>query len=1575
MKFLYNSITLFLLLVTISSSAQNIIYVDSNALGSNTGDSWANAYYHIQTALSNFSPGDTIWVAEGTYYPVFDRTGYQFGSNEYKTFALPDKCVIYGGFAGDETSLEEREWREHPVILNGDLGTTGSYSGNCYNIIYNPDTAYVDGFSIMYGSAIANYSTEYGYGGGIKNDGQLQVKNCLILANQALNGGGVFTKESSSLTLENTIIADNGVNYTGWGPSGYGGGLSAETTSEVTITNCVIYNNTAYWGGSGINTFGTCNPVITNTIIWNNVIDAGTLSYCCIPDSTGNGNINDDPMLMDPDNYDFSLQRESPCINTGNPVSPNDEDGTRADIGAIPFEHDTIDLGIIEFDFLEKEKLTGNQDVTITIKNYGTETITSVDIGWSVDGSTQTPLAWTGSLALRESKDSVLLGNYNFTHDVHTVSAWIIDPNGKADEYTQNDTLVKTKFFCDSIMSGTYTIGTTGKYSNFGNAVEALCNCGIDDPVYFDVADGLYYEQVTLNPVPGASLSDTIVFASTSGVAKNTLLFYQPADELQPYTILYDSADYISFKDMVIGTRGRSFGKAIGFLNGATNNNIFGCGIVGDDTTETIIYCNSNSGYANSYNTIKRNYILGGHYGIYWRGKGSAYSDYLLIDSNYFNNYVYLEYHRYTELRNNYFDISEDNTWNSHLFTTLYSMDLLLDGNYFIKRNRRNYNALNFAYTSGSPKMINNIITGDENYLVYVGIASNSLDLTNNTIYQYNITEGIPLVLSADGSDLYNNNIVNASRNVAIWFQAEPNTTNSDYNNIYSAGKYIVGVGSTGYKTIEDWNAAKGIDGNSVSAYTGFMADTLMYTFVSVLDSAGTNTVGVNVDIEGKPRDPDYPDIGATEFITPGPASGTFIVGSSPSANKPTLQQMIDSLAMVGVKGNIEIQIEQGSYNEQVVIPQIYGLNDSCRLKITSLDGDSSSVIFDYDLENHQDFVFCLNGADYIDIEKLSFQSLDSTYSKNLYIKNYANHNTIKNNSFFAPQNDSYNQLDDALVYCTGYSHNDNLFENNLFVNGSSGIAFYKDYDDADTTYNTDIIIKRNKFIDQYQYGIYSNDFYPVIIEANYFNARDWGTDYTAFLFMDIPFAGTKITNNIIDIPRRFPIKTYNCDSMDFVHNTIRMLDGYGPQFSNTPVCFMNNIIANGTDRSLLEADTSLLNENYNMYYGPAWDFETNKLRLGLGDSSFYANPKLTGDVVLTPGSVLVNNVGFPFPELTSDYMGNTRGSRPDLGAVESNYTYVLDDVIECAYNIAELDAGEGFDTYFWSVDSTSRTIHIDSSGIGMGSETFSVDVAFRGNSYSDDFTLYFTQPSISLGNDIFACVGDTLILDAGDGGDTYAWKLNPWTLLGEERYLTVTQSYTNLTATLTDTLTGCESTDTIGVAIQNGPQSVYMYVREYSNRYLEIESYDENVDSVLWYIDDALVKSVKIDKSGSQPYGDTLTVSGSGTYEAVVVAENGCTKSPDPYVYTSIELIVSENNAFYIYPLPAKNDLNIQSDLSGQFELSIVNMEGKIIQNKTANITRDANYILDISAINAGMYFLYIKGENISQVLKILVE
>jgi hypothetical protein len=115
-----------------------IIYVDTDATGADNGTSWTDAYVFLKHAISEAQTGDQIWVAEGTYKPTeqsctgdmdcTDGNGTCVGSlcewptPRTKTFGVINGVEWYGGFAGTEATLAERDLSMgFETILSGDV--------------------------------------------------------------------------------------------------------------------------------------------------------------------------------------------------------------------------------------------------------------------------------------------------------------------------------------------------------------------------------------------------------------------------------------------------------------------------------------------------------------------------------------------------------------------------------------------------------------------------------------------------------------------------------------------------------------------------------------------------------------------------------------------------------------------------------------------------------------------------------------------------------------------------------------------------------------------------------------------------------------------------------------------------------------------------------------------------------------------------------------------------------------------------------------------------------------------------------------------------------------------------------------------------------------------------------------------------------------------------------------------------------------------------------------------------------------------------------------------------------------
>ncbi len=252
------------LIVTIPCSA-DIIYVKEGGTGS--GTSWAGAYGKLQDGLSDADPCDVIWVAEGTYYPIYD---YGLGIGDRgKHFRMKNGVGIYGGFpdTGDP-DMDDRDPNRYVTILSGDIGIGGNDSDNCYHVFYHPEglplkpNAVLDGFTITGGNA--NGSGEHRKGGGMYNDSSSPiVTNCTFGGNSAYYAGGGMFNHDSNPNITNCTFSDNSA-------IGFGGGMANIDKSSPVLIDCTFSQNSAINCGGGMDNYFKSSPILTECIFVDN---------------------------------------------------------------------------------------------------------------------------------------------------------------------------------------------------------------------------------------------------------------------------------------------------------------------------------------------------------------------------------------------------------------------------------------------------------------------------------------------------------------------------------------------------------------------------------------------------------------------------------------------------------------------------------------------------------------------------------------------------------------------------------------------------------------------------------------------------------------------------------------------------------------------------------------------------------------------------------------------------------------------------------------------------------------------------------------------------------------------------------------------------------------------------------------------------------------------------------------------------------------------------------------------------------------------------------------------------------
>jgi parallel beta-helix repeat protein len=252
-----------------STAYAAILYVKTTGNDANPGTSWAAAKKTVQAAITAANAGDQIWVAAGTYNEHI--VNKQVGE-------VAVNMAIYGGFAGGETSLSERNIDANLTVLHG------TNNGIVVTIKWaaGRDTR-IDGFYITGG----NKSTTPGDpGGGIHMTASAPtIANNIIKGNLSYGIGagisiwGFRTRpdlEAEYPLIVNNKIVDNFIYE-------FAGGGIGIVGSSPEIRNNVIARNQANQNGGGICMWRNSAPVIANNFIAanaSNILDGGsTMNY------------------------------------------------------------------------------------------------------------------------------------------------------------------------------------------------------------------------------------------------------------------------------------------------------------------------------------------------------------------------------------------------------------------------------------------------------------------------------------------------------------------------------------------------------------------------------------------------------------------------------------------------------------------------------------------------------------------------------------------------------------------------------------------------------------------------------------------------------------------------------------------------------------------------------------------------------------------------------------------------------------------------------------------------------------------------------------------------------------------------------------------------------------------------------------------------------------------------------------------------------------------------------------------------------------------------------------------------
>lgn len=243
MRHVFALATMLLATLSVSVVGQQIVFVDSDAPPGGNGVDWSSAFDDLQDALAAAPDSSEIWVAEGVYTPGPP-------GDEVSTFTLRSTIGLYGGFAGNETARDQRDWQLHETVLSGDVGRDDIYGGGQWNIVTGNSEHVVtadgvDATAILDGFVVEAGHSAHAAGAGLYSlSGSATIRNCRFDHNVAgFSGGGGAYVGNGHVTFASCSFIGN------WSHLLEGGGLYIGTGGTVTATDCTFANNTATGSG------------------------------------------------------------------------------------------------------------------------------------------------------------------------------------------------------------------------------------------------------------------------------------------------------------------------------------------------------------------------------------------------------------------------------------------------------------------------------------------------------------------------------------------------------------------------------------------------------------------------------------------------------------------------------------------------------------------------------------------------------------------------------------------------------------------------------------------------------------------------------------------------------------------------------------------------------------------------------------------------------------------------------------------------------------------------------------------------------------------------------------------------------------------------------------------------------------------------------------------------------------------------------------------------------------------------------------------------------------------------------
>jgi hypothetical protein len=233
-----------------------VVHVSPTGSDAQDGATWATAKRTVTAGIARAaSTGGDVWVAQGTYP---------------EHVAIPPFVYLYGGFAGTETTRDQRDVEAHPAVLDGGGVPTVVLSRNAGYLV-----SALDGFTVRNGGT---------YRGNVVPDWSWGVEG----------RGGAIRSVATGIYIRNNRITENSLGnpFDNANRRAHGAGIHGYLSHSVIADNAIVENeilNTFDGSGAGMY-FKLSMPTIERNLLARNHARYGSAVHCLfsIPKIAGN---------------------------------------------------------------------------------------------------------------------------------------------------------------------------------------------------------------------------------------------------------------------------------------------------------------------------------------------------------------------------------------------------------------------------------------------------------------------------------------------------------------------------------------------------------------------------------------------------------------------------------------------------------------------------------------------------------------------------------------------------------------------------------------------------------------------------------------------------------------------------------------------------------------------------------------------------------------------------------------------------------------------------------------------------------------------------------------------------------------------------------------------------------------------------------------------------------------------------------------------------------------------------------------------------------------------------------------